>query len=88
MAPWLTVKLSAVVDPDMDKLASVAVVFATNFLLAFVVVGLLRDRAAGVKAGVAVGLFGAVGTWLLYDRLADDDADDRSLDDLAVEPAH
>jgi hypothetical protein len=40
-----------------------------------------------VKAGVVFGLLGAVGTWLLYDRIADDDgAADRSLDDLAVEP--
>jgi hypothetical protein len=70
----------------MDKLASAALNFATNFLLAFVVVGLLRDRSAGVKAGVVFGLLGAVGTWLLYDRIADDDAADRSLDDLAVEP--
>jgi hypothetical protein len=71
----------------MDKLASAALNFATNFLLAFVVVGLLRDRSAGVKAGVVFGLLGAVGTWLLYDRIADDDgAADRSLDDLAVDP--
>lgn len=70
----------------MDKLASAAVNFATNFLLAFVVVGLLRDRSAGVKAGVAFGLLGAVGTWLLYDRITDDESAERSLDDLAVEP--
>jgi hypothetical protein len=72
----------------MDKLASAALNFATNFLLAFVVVGLLRDRSAGMKAGVVFGLVGAVGTWLMYDRLADgSDSDDLSLDDLAVEPA-
>lgn len=70
----------------MDKLASAAVNFATNFLLAFVVVGLLRDRSAGVKAGVAFGLLGAVGTWLLYDRITDEKSKERSLDDLAVEP--
>ena len=71
----------------MDKLASAALNFATNFLLAFVVVGLLRDRSAGMKAGVVFGLVGAVGTWLMYDRLADgSDSDDLSLDDLAVEP--
>jgi hypothetical protein len=72
----------------MDKLASAALNVATNFLLAFVVVGLLRDRSAGMKAGVVFGLVGAVGTWLMYDRLADgSDSDDLSLDDLAVEPA-
>jgi ABC-type nickel/cobalt efflux system permease component RcnA len=72
----------------MDRLASAALNFATNFLLAFAVVGLLRNRSAGMKAGVAFGLLGGVGTWLLYDRLAEQsDGEGPSLDDLAVEPA-
>jgi hypothetical protein len=71
----------------MDKLASAALNFATNFLLAFAVVGLLRNRSAGVKAGLVFGVLVAVGTWLLYDRLAESDEDEGlSLDDLAVEP--
>ncbi|MFC5367774.1 hypothetical protein [Salinirubrum litoreum] len=71
----------------MDKLASAALNFATNFLLAFAVVGLLRNRSAGVKAGIVFGLLGAVGTWLLYDRFAESgDKSEVSLDDLAVEP--
>jgi hypothetical protein len=71
----------------MDRLATTALNFATNFLLAFVVVGLLRDRSAGMKAGLVFGLLGAVASWLLYDRFtgAGEQAA-HSLDDLAVEP--
>lgn len=71
----------------MDRLATTALNFATNFLLAFVVVGLLRDRSAGMKAGLVFGLLGAVGAWILHDRLGDEsDRAAHSLDDLAVEP--
>jgi hypothetical protein len=71
----------------MDRLVSTLLNFATNFLVAFVVVALLRDRSAGLKAGVVFGVVGAVGTLLLYDRVGDEgDGEGTTLDDLAVDP--
>jgi hypothetical protein len=71
----------------MDRLVSTLLNFATNFLFAFVVVALLRDRSAGLKAGVVFGVVGAVGTLLLYDRVGDEgDGEGTTLDDLAVDP--
>lgn len=44
----------------MDKLRSVLVTFATNFVIAFAVGSYLRDRRTGVKAGIALGAIAAL----------------------------
>jgi hypothetical protein len=71
----------------MSKLTSVLFNFATNFVVAFVVVALLRDRSAGVKAGLVFGVVGAAAAWLLYDRAADLDLTEMEFADPEDVPA-
>jgi hypothetical protein len=71
----------------MSTLTNVLFNFATNFVVAFVVVALLRDRSAGVKAGLVFGAVGAVAAWLLSDRAADLDLTEMEFADPEDVPA-
>ncbi|WP_436927790.1 hypothetical protein [Halosimplex amylolyticum] len=60
----------------MDRIRSALFTFATNFLVGYVLGRLLKDRDAGVRAGMVLGSLGAVASWRLSGRF----------DDVRVEP--
>lgn len=53
----------------MNRLATAAANFALGFLPAFVLASLIKNRRAGVKAGIALGLVLAGVSWVLYGKL-------------------
>lgn len=68
----------------MGKFKTVLQNLATNFVLGFVLGTVLRDRETGVRAGLVLGLIGAVGSLVLYDRLDESDLEEFGAEEESI----
>jgi len=70
----------------MNRTTDTFVTFAVSFLLGYAVAATLRDRAAGLRVGFAVGGVVALLTWLGYERPeALDPAGDADAEPIEIE---
>lgn len=59
----------------MDRTTNTLVNAAANFLVAFAVGTAVKDRRTGLKAGLVLALVGGLASYLLFERLGDEDDD-------------
>jgi hypothetical protein len=57
----------------MNRTSNVVVNALLNFVVGFAVGSVIKDRSAGVKAGLALAVIGGLASYLLSDRLGEED---------------
>ena len=69
----------------MDRIRSALVAFLVNYLVGYLLGRLVGDRETGVRAGLALGAVGAVGSWVVAGRLADAGFEDGDAEPIEIE---
>lgn len=69
----------------MNRVRNALAGFVVNYLLGYLLGRLVGDRTTGVRAGLAFGALGAVGSWVAAGRLADSGFDEDEAEPIEIE---